>query len=115
MYRPSEPKAVVRPVVNLPLQIFWGIAHAESDFDPLAIGPDGRDLGMWQFRVYYNRERGLVNPFDPVESTQKAVTLFTKNLAYLKSIDKAVSAHKHGRDWAEKNGIDKEYLARVKQ
>jgi hypothetical protein len=115
LYRPSHPMPFPRPVVNLPLSAFWGIAHAESDFDPGAIGyKDGLDLGMWQFRVMYNRERGLVNPFDPVESTQKAIVLFQKNFAYLKTIDRAITAHKRGRGWVLKHGIDKDYVKLVK-
>jgi hypothetical protein len=114
-YRSSLNLAFHRPAINLPLEYFWGIAHVESDFDPMAIGyKDGLDLGMWQFRVMYNRERGLVNPFDPVESTQKAIVLFQKNFAYLKTIDKAISAHKRGRGWVQKHGIDKEYIKLVK-
>jgi hypothetical protein len=114
IYRPSHPIPWARPVVNLPLSLFWGIAHAESDYNPMAVGKDGADLGMWQFRSFYNAERGLRNPFDPVESTQKAVVLFTKNLAYFRNVDKAISAHKRGRDWVRKHGIDWEYIAKVK-
>jgi hypothetical protein len=114
IYRPSHPLPCYRPVVNLPLATFWGIARAESGFDPFAIGRDGFDLGLFQHRSFYNAERGIVNPFDPAESTRAAVKLFTKNLAYLGSIDKAVSAHRRGRGWVLKNGIDQEYLNRVK-
>jgi hypothetical protein len=114
IYRPSHPIPWCRPVVNLPLSLFWGIAHAESDYNPMAVGIDGADLGMWQFRSFYNVERGLVNPFDPVESTQKAVVLFTKNLAYFRNVDKAITSHKRGRDWTRKHGIDREYIAKVK-
>jgi hypothetical protein len=69
---------------------------------------------MWQFRVYFNRERGLINPFDPIESTQKAIELWYKNYAALGDIDRAITAHKHGLTWARRHGIDQKYVARVK-
>jgi len=114
IYRPSHPMAVYRPVVNLPLAVFWGIAETESDFDPLAISKDGADLGMWQLRSFYNRERGIKNPFDPVESTRWAAMNFGKNMAYFCNVDKAISSHLRGRAWVKRHGIDREYLRRVK-
>lgn len=114
VYRPSHPEPLPRSNASLPLAAFWAIAHAESDFDPLAIGPDGRDHGLWQFRVYFNRERGLINPFDPMESTRAAVKLFQANFASLRKIDKAISAHRRGREWVRKHGIDRGYVARVR-
>jgi hypothetical protein len=114
IYRPSHPIPWCRPVVNLPLSLFWGIAHAESDFYTFAIGPDGFDHGFWQVRSFYNVERGIKNAFDPIETTRWAVGNFTKNLDYFRSVDKAISAHKRGRDWVRKHGIDREYIAKVK-
>jgi len=105
---------LVHPVINLPLFAFWGIAATESDFDPLAISKDGADLGMWQLRSFYNRERGIKNPFDPIESTRWAAKNFGKNMAYFGNVDKAISAHLRGRAWVKRHGIDREYLRRVR-
>jgi hypothetical protein len=115
IYRPSHPPNLAHSSASLPLAYFWGIAHAESSFKADAIGPDGLDRGLWQFRATYDKERGIVNPFDPVESTRAAVKLFTANLSKLKRIDLAVTAHKRGAGWAKRNGIDAQYLRRVKE
>jgi hypothetical protein len=114
LYRPSHPVALGHSNASLPLAYFWGIAGAESSFQADAVSPDGHDRGLWQFRDLYDAERGLVNPFDPVEATRHAVKLFSKNFAALGSVNKAVTAHKRGAGWTRRNGVDREYLAKVK-
>lgn len=105
----------IKPVpASLPLRLFWGIANTESEFNPLAIGPDGHDRGLWQFRDKYDAERGIVNPFDAIESTRHAVTLFEGNLAALGDIELAITAHRRGRTWARENGVDRGYVERVR-
>lgn len=114
IYKPSRPPPIKHQLASLPLRYFWGIAREESGFDPLAIGRDGFDHGMWQFRVFYNPERGLENPFDPVESTQKAIVNWNKNYALLGDIDRTITAHRRGLTWARRHGVDREYVRRVK-
>lgn len=115
IFRPSHPKPLAHPVINLPLEAFWGIAEAESSFNTFAIGPDGFDHGLWQVRSFYNQERGIVNAFDPIETTRWAAKNFQKNLAYFRNIDKAITSHKRGRGWTDKKGIDRKYVKRVKE
>jgi hypothetical protein len=114
VYKPSHPPNLAHAHASLPLAYFWGIANAESSFNADAIGPDGLDRGLWQFRATYDKERGIVNPFDPIEATRHAVKLFTGNLAALGSVELAVTAHCWGRGGARANGVDARYLARVK-
>jgi hypothetical protein len=114
LYRPSHPVALGHSSAALPLAYFWGIAGAESSFDPLAIGLDGHDRGLWQYRDLYDAERGLVNAFDPVESTRLAAKEFQEHLAALGSVELAVTAHKRGKAGARLHGVDREYLAKVK-
>jgi hypothetical protein len=115
IYKPSHPPNLAHAHASLPLAYFWGIAHAESSFNADAIGPDGLDRGLWQFRATYDKERGIANPFDPVEATRHAVKLFTGNLAALGSVELAVTAHKAGRGGARANGVDTRYLGKVKE
>lgn len=114
IYRPSRPPPIKHQLSSIPLQYFWGIAREESGFDPLAIGEDGFDHGLWQFRVFYNAERGLDNPFDPVESTEKAIANWNKNYRALGTIDRAITAHRRGLAWTRKHGIDREYVRKVR-
>ena len=115
IYRPSHPPNLAHAHASLPLAYFWGIAHAESSFKADAIGPDGLDRGLWQFRATYDKERGIVNPFDPVESTRAAIKLFEGNLSALGSVELAVTAHCRGRGGARANGVDARYFERVKE
>jgi len=109
-----SPFPLKRTHYAIPVFLFWGIAKVESDYDPLAVGEDGHDKGMWQFRDLYNEERRLINPFDPVESTEKAIVLFTSNLDYFCDVERAISAHKRGRRWVSIHGVDEEYVSLVK-
>ena len=95
-------------------RLFWGIAETESDMIPYAIGQDGHDRGLWQYRDFYDAERGLKNPFDPVESTALARKEFLSHLESLGSLGLAVTAHRWGEAGARKHGIDREYFAKVK-
>jgi hypothetical protein len=115
VYNPSHPPNLAHAHASLPLAYFWGIANAESSFNADSIGPDGLDRGLWQFRATFDKERGIADPFDPIKATRAAVKLFTANLAKLKSVGLAVTAHKRGAGWAKRNGIDARYLGRVKE
>jgi hypothetical protein len=114
LYRPSHPVPLGHSSAALPLAYFWGIAGAESSFRADAVSPDKHDRGLWQFRDLFDAERGIADPFDPVESTGHAVDLFTENFAALGSVELAVTAHKRGKAGARLHGVDREYLAKVK-
>lgn len=113
LWRSSHPVALGHHLADLPLAAFWGIARAESDWDPRALSPDHRDRGLWQMRRDFDSER-RVDPFDPVASTRWAAHNFRANLTMLGSVDKAVSAHRRGRAWVMRHGIDREYVRRVR-
>jgi hypothetical protein len=95
-YKPSHPTALPHPSYALPLDDFWGIAAAESDMRADAVSPDSEDEGMWQYRRRFNAERGLKNPFDPVESTDLARKEFVARLAEFGRLDLAITGHKRG-------------------
>ena len=114
VYRPSHPPPLAHPVAMIAVQAFWGIPVAESHFNADAVSPDGMDRGMWQYRKTYDAERGLVNPFDPVESTRLAAKEFRRHFAALGSIDLAITAHRRGFAWTKRHGIDREYIARTR-
>ena len=114
IYRPSHPPPLAHPVAMIAIQAFWGIPVAESHFDADAVSPDGMDRGMWQYRKTYDAERGLVNPFDPLESTRLAAREFRAHFAALGSVELAVTAHHAGLAGARRNGVDWEYIARTR-
>jgi hypothetical protein len=113
-YKPSHPTALPHPSYALPLADFWGIAGAESDMRADAVSPDGHDRGLWQFRDCYDAGRGLVNPFDPVESTDLARKEFVERLAEFGTVELAITGHKRGAGWVRANGVDREYVAKVR-
>jgi hypothetical protein len=113
-YRPSMPTALPHPSYALPLADFWGIAAAESSWRWWVSSPDGHDRGLWQFRDFYDSGRGLVNPFDVVESTDLARKEFVERLAEFGTIELAITGHKRGAGWVRVNGADREYVAKVR-
>jgi soluble lytic murein transglycosylase-like protein len=114
LYRPSHPRALAHPVVAVPLSLLWGIARAESGFDPLAVSPDGRDRGMFQLRRDFDEARGVIDPFDPVESVGHAVRILEDARARLGSWDLAVAAYRQGVRGVRRDGATRWYVARVR-
>ena len=113
IYRPSHPPPLAHPVAMIAPTAFWGIALAESSFKADAVSPDGMDRGLFQYRKTYDAERGLVNPFDPLESTRLAAREFREHFAELGSVELAITAHKRGLGGTKRNGIDRDYVAKV--
>lgn len=114
VYRPSGRYPLLHPVVPVSPKILWGIARAESAFDPLAVSPDGRDRGMFQLRRDFDSERGVDNPYNPVEAVHHAIRILEADMDALGSTDLALTAYRRGRAGARRHGVDREYVARVK-
>jgi hypothetical protein len=112
-WRPSHPEAISRQGALVPPSILWGIAATESDFRAGVSSPDGRDRGMFQLRRDFDAERGVVNPFDPVESAGHAARILAADFAALKCWDMAITAYKWGRTGAQKHGVDRAYVTKV--
>ena len=109
-YRPSHPQALAHPVALVPSSILWGIARAESDFNPRAVSPDGRDLGMFQLRSNCAWE---CDPFDPIQATKMAEKILSRNRAELGSWNMAITGYRWGIRGARAHGVDKAYVRKV--
>lgn len=105
-------------VTGAPAEIIEGIAFAESSKRDNVIGDDGESVGRYQWRLkYLDYHRAVLGPFDPrdpIESSIRAGQLLMRNYALLGSMDAAIAAHNQGPDGVRANGIDWEYVARVK-
>jgi soluble lytic murein transglycosylase-like protein len=112
-FQPWRPKALPHPEQIVPPSILWGIARAESAFQPKAISLDGRDRGMFQLRMDYDRSRGVVDPYDPVEAVGHAVRILEANMDELGSWRLAIAAYKQGVRGVRENGPDRRYIDRV--
>jgi hypothetical protein len=110
LYCPSHPHALAHPVAQVPPSILWGVAHAESDFNPLAVSPDGRDRGMFQLRDGCTDVR---DPFDVAEAAHVAAGILARDRAELGSWPLAMTAFRWGRRGARAHGVDWEYVQRV--
>ena len=113
-YVPSHPKSLKHQYCPVPLNILWGIAAYESGFNASCKSKDGLDVGMFQLRSKYDRERGVKNALDPQESVSHAIRILYADRMYLKSWDRAITAYNRGRVWVKKHGIDRAYVARVR-
>lgn len=113
LYISIRPHAFARPPQLVPPSILWGVAAAESSLQHDAISPDGRDRGIFQLRRDYDAERGVVDPFDPVESTRHASRILAENFAQLKTWRRAIAAYRQGVRGVRENGVDQWYVDRV--
>ena len=86
-------------------RILWGLAYVESNYDTYAIGPDKHDRGMFQLRDRYDKARGVINPFDPVESYKHATKILLDNFSALHSWRKAIAAYNQGLTSVNRDGI----------
>jgi membrane-bound lytic murein transglycosylase MltF len=111
------PKAFMRASSSLVSpRILWGLAYVESRYDNYAIGPDKHDRGMFQLRDKYDKCRGVVNPFDPVESYKHATKILLLNFKYTHSWDKAIAAYNQGLASVMRDGIKvNRYVKKVKE
>jgi hypothetical protein len=67
---------------NVPISLLWGIAFAESGFDPSVTGPltakVKRAQGLMQLLPEVSRAYGVTDPFDPAQSALGAAKLLAK-------------------------------------
>lgn len=112
-YRPSHPPPLGHHLPKVPPKILWGVAFAESSFDPLAISRDGFDCGLFQLRAHYNIERGVANAFDPVEATRHAEKILAQGIAEL-GLDGGIASYRQGIRGVRRFGIERWYVDRVK-
>jgi hypothetical protein len=92
------------------------LAFAESSDNPLAVSKDGHDKGMFQLRDIYNKARGVIDPFDPVESVGHANTILLASFKVFKAWRPAIAAYRQGDGGVLTNGItydSSKYVSRI--
>jgi len=97
---------------GLPLEFFARLLWQESNFRPNAVGPmtrsGDRAQGIAQFMPRTAAERGLLDPFDPVQALPKAAEYLRQLLADFGNLGLAAAAYNAGprrvRDWLEGRG-----------
>jgi hypothetical protein len=94
---------------GLPLEFFARLIWRESNFRTNAVGPITRSgeraQGIAQFMPGTAAERGLLNPFDPVQALPKSAEFLRELLAEFGNLGLAAAAYNAGpqrvRDWLE--------------
>ena len=104
-YRPTMPHALRHTSCKVSPRILWGTAVVESDITPSAISKDGQDRGAWQFRKKYDKARGIVNPFDIVESARHAEDLLYACFAKHKTTLTALASYRQGDTGLKRDGV----------
>jgi len=97
---------------GLPLEFFARLLWQESNFRPNAVGPvtrsGDRAQGIAQFMPRTAAERGLLDPFDPVQALPKAAEYLRELLADFGNLGLAAAGYNAGprrvRDWLEGRG-----------
>jgi hypothetical protein len=97
---------------GLPFEFFARLIWQESRFKPSAIGPTTRGgqkaLGIAQFMQSTARERGVLDPFDPVAALPKSAEFLQGLHAEFGNLGLAAAAYNAGRrrvhDWLNGHG-----------
>ena len=92
---------------DLPLEFFARVIWQESRFQPNAVGPVTRSgqraQGIAQFMPYTAAERGLLDPFDPVQALPKSAEFLRELRRQFGNLGLAAAAYNAGpqrvRDW----------------
>jgi soluble lytic murein transglycosylase-like protein len=92
---------------DLPLEFFARVIWQESRFQPDAVGPRTRSgdraQGIAQFMPGTARERGLLDPFNPVEALPKSAEFLSDLRGQFGNLGLAAAAYNAGpqavRDW----------------
>ena len=107
---------------RIPLEFFARVIWQESRFRPDAVGPmtrsGSRALGIAQFMPRTAAERGLLDPFDPVQALPKAAEFLRELRAEFGNLGLAAAAYNAGpqrlRDYlAGRGGMPAETRAYV--
>ena len=85
---------------GLPLAFLARVIWRESRFDPHAVGPvtrsGARAQGIAQFMPYTAAERGLIDPFDPVQALPRAATFLRELRDEFGNLGLAAAAYNAG-------------------
>lgn len=103
-----------------PEWILKGIRFAESSYGTNCAHPDPMDIGDYGLHETpeYHAERvakyGEYSPYCPLQSAIIAGRIVMDNYQRMGDIDKAISAYSRGVTGTNRNGIDWQYVNRVK-
>jgi Transglycosylase SLT domain/SPOR domain len=97
---------------GLPFEFFARLIWQESRFKPNAVGPTTRSgaraQGIAQFMPSTARERGVLDPFDPIAALPKSAEFLQALLAQFGNLGLAAAAYNAGprrvRDWLDGRG-----------
>src|SRR5215475_8879828 len=97
---------------GLPVEFFARVIWQESRFQPNAVGPVTRSgqraQGIAQFMPGTAAERGLLDPFDPVQALPKSAEFLKELRETFGNLGLAAAAYNAGprrvRDWLEGRG-----------
>ena len=97
---------------GLPFEFFARVIWQESRFRPEAVGPvtrsGARARGIAQFMPRTASERGLLDPYDPVQALPKSAEFLRQLLQEFGNLGLAAAAYNAGprrvRDWLEGRG-----------
>jgi hypothetical protein len=85
---------------DLPLPFLARVIWRESRFDPNAVGPitrsGARAQGIAQFMPYTAAERGLIDPFDPVQALPQAASFLRRLRDEFGNLGLAAAAYNAG-------------------
>lgn len=105
---------------SCPEWVIKGIRFAESSYGTNCAHPDPLDIGDFGLHELpsYHAERvpkwGEYNPYCPLQSAIIAGNIIMENYRIMGDIDKSISAYRRGRTGTNRDGIDWEYVEKVK-
>ena len=120
----EEPELTIYDIASYktgcPEWVLIGLRFAESSYGKNINHPDPYDTGDFGLheKPSYRSERvekwGEYNPYCPLDSAIIAGHIIMENYRIMGDMDKAISAYRRGRTGTNRNGIDWQYVNRVK-
>jgi len=120
----DEPELTIYQIASMetgcPEWVLVGLRYAESSFGKNINHPDPYDTGDYGLheRPSYRAERvemcGDYNPYCPLDSAIVAGHIIMEHYEKMGDMEQAISAYRHGRVGTYRNGIDWQYVSRVK-
>lgn len=120
----DEPELTIYQIASIetgcPEWVLVGLRYAESSFGKNIEHPDEYDTGDYGLheKPSYRAERvemcGDYNPYCPLDSAIVAGHIIMEHYEKMGDMEQAISAYRHGRVGTYRNGIDWQYVSRVK-
>ena len=120
----EEPELTIYQIASYktgcPEWVLVGLRYAESSFGKNINHPDPYDTGDFGLheKPSYRAERvemcGDYNPYCPLDSAIVAGCIIMEHYEKMGDMEQAISAYRHGRVGTYRNGIDWQYVSRVR-